>query len=196
MVYLKIMKEDLVKKKRFDTFNRAYDCQAYSFLFSRRFKKLNPWLKANQALGLVIPLLVGGLIFTSDKYPDFYDLLVWFSSILSVFLLCLSAVILVFRTEEKCSLYSEMHNSFNLLSSEFMDLAKFPDDHASYNEKRYQSYCQRQSELGKEAYLFSSKENRRGMRYSLFMNQVECAGCQKIPKSYEKATKCDVCGNF
>lgn len=187
--------EDLKNKIIHDCWDKALDCFGYSYIYSKRITKIDNILKWTRVLGILIPVLLGGI--TASYYANTYmmQLALFITAPLAIAQLGLSTILIVLGSDGQLTDYTNKAVEHSLLNSEFEHLAKIPDaDYNSYS-KRYEILLERERALSKGNSNLKDKELRMGMRAALRNYRRECAGCNIAPTSMTP-TKCDVCGNF
>jgi mobilome CxxCx(11)CxxC protein len=188
--------EDLLKKMRQDCWDKALDSLAYSYIYSKKIKRLGVLLNITKVLGIIIPLLLGGLV-GSIYYTDkgIMNLAINVTAPLALIQLLVSATLSVLGSDTKIIEYSTKTAEFALLNSEFEQLAKFPDNNYEAYSKKYEVLIERSKNIGRGNSELEDSELRMGMRFGLRNYRRACAGCNETPISMT-ATKCAVCGNF
>lgn len=188
--------EDFTKKIRVDCWDKALDCFGYSYIYSKKNESLNIWLRLTKLLGILIPVLLGGLL--SSYYltnKDLIELALKITTPIALLQLCVSAYLSIIGSEDKVNLYSTKSVEYSLLNSEFERLAKLPPDNEKDLQNIYDILLERERGISKTSFNVSDKERRMGMRIGLRNYRRNCAGCNEIPTSMTP-TKCPVCGNF
>lgn len=187
--------EFLPDKMRESCWNKALDTLGFSYIYSRRIACINASLNWSKVLGILIPVLLGGI--TASYYTNTM-VMKWalvFTAPLAIVQLGLSTALVVLGSDRKLTDYTERAVGYSLLNSGFEQLANFPDtDFASYS-KKYEILLERERALSRGNSTLKDKELRRGMRYGLRNYRRACAGCKQTPTSMTP-TKCGVCGNF
>lgn len=115
----------------------------------------------------------------------------------TIFQIVFSGISLVYKWDDKFSYSLESQTDNRILSEDFQNLAKYSAIDIHELEKSFVVLKAKDNarNVQDEKIHFSDKENRKGMRYALWIRQKECATCKTIPKSM-KSTDCDTCGNF
>jgi len=184
-----------IDKVRTDSWDKALDALGYFYIYSKRIEKLEGWLRWTKVLGILIPVLLGGLVSSYFSNKLVLSIAITITTPLALLQLILSSYLTITGADEKVSEYSTKAAEYGLLNSEFEHLAKYPlEDGTSYLNK-YNVLLERERGIGKRNFNISDKERRMGMRYGLREYRRECAGCNMAPVSM-KPTTCDVCGNF
>jgi mobilome CxxCx(11)CxxC protein len=175
----------------------AFHLYATYYLYGRKSRKKDTWLQLITLLGLLVPVLIGGIV---ASYGLTSQVSYWFLAILTpiaVLQLALSTLAVVYKWDDKKNYYLASSISNRQLYAEFTNLAKFPPSDLGNLSHRFELLTQRlqNQDDQDDNYPLTDKELRRGMRYSLRQYQKPCAGCNKTPTSM-KSTDCGVCGNF
>lgn len=180
---------------RTDCWDKALDALGYFYIYSKRIEKLELWLRWTKVLGILIPVLLGGLVTSYFSNKLVLSIAITVTTPLALLQLLLSTYLAITGSDEKMSEYSTTAAEYALLNSEFEQLAKYPiEDEATYLN-RYNVLLERERGVGKRNFNISDKERRMGMRYGLRQYRRGCAGCNETPVSMNPTT-CDVCGNF
>lgn len=187
--------EDLTTKIRTDSWDKALDSFGYSYIYSKRIRRIDNILKWTKVLGVLLPVLLGGITAAYYTNADVMKIALLFITPLAIAQLALSTILIVLGSDGQLSNYSRKSTEFSLLSSEFEQLAKFPDNDFNVLSKKYDILVERERNLSRDNFEIKDEENRIGMRAGLRNYRRECAGCKETPISM-KPTKCDVCGNF
>lgn len=187
--------EDRFKKIRNDCWNKALDSFGFSYIYSKKIDSLNIWLRWTKVLGILIPVLLGGLLtsYFSNKY--LINLAVWITTPIALTQLLISTYLTIIGADEKVNSYSTKSAEYSLLNSEFEHLAKYPLTDLQLLQHKVDILLERERGISKGNFDISDKELRKGMCAGLRNYRRECAGCGKTPISMNP-TKCDVCGNF
>ena len=152
-------------------------------------------LKWTRVLGILIPVLLGGIVTSYYTDSQIMKLALFITAPLALIQLGLSTVLTVLGSDGQLSSYSRKSVEYNLLNSEFEHLGKFPDDNYESYSKKYEILLERERGVSKDNSNIKDKELRMGMRYALRNYRRACAGCGQTPVSM-KPTNCEVCGNF
>lgn len=187
--------EDRLKKIRTDLWDKALDSFGYSYIYSKKIDSLNIWLRWTKVLGILIPVLLGGLLssYFSNKY--LIDLAILVTTPIALFQLIISTYLSIVGADDKVNIYSAKSAEYSLLNSEFEYLAKYPTEDINELQHKMDILLERERGISKGNFNVSDKELRKGMRSGLRNYRRNCAGCNQTPTSMTP-TKCDVCGNF
>jgi mobilome CxxCx(11)CxxC protein len=168
-----------------------------AYIYSKKSKIIGRYLKANNFMGIIIPVLIGGIVTSYGITIETLNKILFFASPFSLFQLVLSVLSLNNKWDDAYSYYLESANDNSQLSNDYKNLAKYPP--LKLNELKSKKalidvkYSIRGTTDGK--YTLSPKEKREAMRYALRNFQRSCAGCGIIPKDMI-STECGVCGKF
>lgn len=195
--------EILYNALRTEAWNNALHSYGTGYIYKKRASFKRKKLKALTLLGIIVPVLVGGIVTTYDNIsPQYLNLIFIVAGTLSLIQLILSVFSLVYNWEDSHSYYLESSNDNFSISTEYEKLFKnFSPDYESKQLKKLEQdkstvdvkYQIRSSNDNK--YPLTQKENREGMRYSLRYFKRSCEGCKIVPIDM-KPTNCSVCGNF
>ena len=184
-----------VKKIKTDSWDKALDALGYSYIYSKRIISISKWNRASKVLGILIPVMVGGILTTYYQNRDITDTVIVVAGVVSLIQLLISSYLSITGSDEKQSNYTSINAKYSLLNSEFESLAKFPPNDTTELFNKYNILIERERSISESNFNISDKENRLGMRYGLRNYRRDCAGCGKTPLSMNP-TDCDVCGNF
>lgn len=164
-------------------------------IFERRVRRMGIKLKAISFLGLLSPLLAGGLVMAFSSENEILNKVVFpalsaaviAQSILSLLSLC-------FKWEENYSYAknaikynTRIYNKFSRLRTESHEKIL---EKIKYYEEEFDS-----QEAEDTAQAITEKEKRFAMRHALMYFGKPCQSCSEVPSSL-KANSCDMCGNF
>jgi mobilome CxxCx(11)CxxC protein len=182
---------------RQDCWNDALHSFGTAYIYSKRSKKIGNLLKANNFLGIIVPVVIGGIVTSYNVSTDALGVILIIAAPISVLQLILSLLSLTNKWDDSYSYYLESTNDNGQLSNDYNNLGKYPPDNKNDLKFKKDSinvkYQIRNTSDTK--YPLSDKERREGMRYSLRNFQRTCAGCNIMPIDME-STNCGVCGNF
>lgn len=169
----------------------------YSYIFQRRGRRLKRITNTISVLGVIIPVLIGGIVVNFGINSNLLAIIIPLTGIIGLIQLSLSTVSIILGWSDGLFYSIESAHDHERLHSKYKILAKFPPED-------YQILKVEFSELEKERLFrdhqdskvhISDKEKRIGMRAALREYKKECVGCKKIPLSM-KDSDCDVCGKF
>ena len=195
------MKKDSKKQKhdrlRQDSWNNALFSYGYGYLFSLRANRLNKKLNWITFLGIIIPVLIGGIVTTYGTESPILKYLLIVTAPLSIIQLIISVWSVVANWNTSYAYYLESYLDNYNLAELYENLGKYPPDDVDDLKTEMDKIDILRSNRDKQdsKYPLTDKEKRKGMRYALRKYKRSCAGCNIIPKDM-KSTKCGVCGNF
>lgn len=194
---MKENKDELYEKKRQDCWNGAFHTFGYGYIFGLKSKSLRRILKFNTFLGIIIPVLVGGMVTTYGLNFEFLKIILIVAGPLALVQLFLSVWIISYNLEDKYSFFIESSTENYNISQEFEELGKYPPERLSSlnHEIEKIEIKKKNRSVSDSKYLLSDKEKRKGMRYSLRNFKRKCAGCDIIPIDM-KSSNCGICGKF
>jgi mobilome CxxCx(11)CxxC protein len=189
-----MIKEEELK---IECWNRALMTLGTSYVFSKRVTKYKRLIRLITVLGIVVPLLLGGVVATYGTNSTILVLTLAIAGPISITQLVLSGVSLVYKWDDLLAYSLESQTDNRQLSDSYKHLAK--SSSVDLNDFNFQFNILKAKEEARtnqdDKVSFSDKENRLGMRYGLFIFKRKCEGCKAQPISM-KATQCGICGNF
>lgn len=182
---------------RQDAWNKALFSYGYGYLFSHRASKLKTRLNWITFLGIIVPILIGGIVTTYGITSPILKYLLIITAPISITQLVISVWSIVANWNTSYAYYLESYLDNYSLADKYEDLGKYPPEENDELKSKLDKIDVLRSSRDKQdsKYPLTDKEKRKGMRYSLRKFKRECAGCKKIPTDM-KSTKCGVCGNF
>lgn len=187
--------ENFIDKIRADCWDKALDCFGFSYIYSKKIDSLNIWLRLTKVLGIMIPVLLGGLVSSYYSNLSIINWAIIITSPIALAQLIVSTYLTIIGSDEKVNTYSTKAVEYNLLNSEFENLANFPLGDEKEHQNKYNVLLERFRGVSKENHNISDKDLRKGMRAGLRNYKRACVSCKIVPTSMV-ATKCDICGNF
>ena len=182
---------DMIEKECRDKEFYAYGTARIFERRAARFRKLRTWITF---LGIVAPLLVGGLVLTFGVAEKSLPYFITAAGIVGLVQLVLSTWAIVARWDEQYeySIESFRHNTD--LYNKFKNVANTtpPDISEKYNKLRTENETREFKDISQN---ITDKEKRFAYRETLKYYQKPCHICNIKPTS-SKPTKCDGCGNF
>lgn len=161
-------------------------------VFERRLQHLNTLRNWITYLGIIVPLLVGGLALSFDTKVLPY--LIVPAGLLGLGQLALSAWSLAAKWDDRYSFAINALQAQTRLFNEWDDLAKInPSDIDSKVEMLNEE--DRRQEAQDLTQMVTKKEKNFGMRAALFHFGNACPTCGVKPVSLSPG-RCDTCGNF
>lgn len=182
---------------RQDCWNDALHSFGTAYIYSKRSRKIGKLLKINNFLGIIVPVVIGGIVTSYNVSADALQIILIIAAPISVLQLILSVLSLTNKWDDSYSYYLESTNDNGQLSNDYTNLAKYPPDHKNdlKSKKDLIDVKYQIRNTSDTKYQLSDMEKREGMRYSLRKFQRKCAGCAVIPVDM-KSTTCGVCGEF
>jgi mobilome CxxCx(11)CxxC protein len=89
-------------------------------------KIIGRYLKANNFMGIIIPVLIGGIVTSYGITIETLNKILFFASPFSLFQLVLSVLSLNNKWDDAYSYYLESANDNSQLSNDYKNLAKYP----------------------------------------------------------------------
>lgn len=182
---------------RQDAWNYALNSYGYGYIYSLRSEKLNRNLNIITFLGILIPVLIGGIVTTYGLTSPILKYLLIITAPLSIIQLIISVWSVVANWNTSYAYYLETSLDNYNLSSSFEKIGKYPrlsvNDLTTELEKIIVLRENRDKQDNK--YPLNEIEKRQGMRYALRKYKRSCAGCDTIPINMD-STDCAVCGKF
>ncbi|WP_162343205.1 mobilome CxxCx(11)CxxC protein [Cyclobacterium salsum] len=187
--------EDRQKKLRTDCWDKALDSFGYSYIYSKKIESLNFQLRWTKVLGILIPVLLGGILTSYYSYEIILELAIYITTPIALIQLLLSAYLTIIGADEKVNTYSTKSAEYSLLNSEFEYLGKYPPENVSLFQNKMDILLERERGISKGNFDIEDKELRMGMRAGLRNYRRGCAGCGETPISMTP-TDCEICGNY
>lgn len=177
--------------------DKAIECLATSYAFSKRILILNRVLKSITIIGLLAPMLVGGIVIGYGKNIEILDTLILFAGLLGIVQLGLSLLAIILGWENELKYAYESMTDNRKMSEQFKEFSIEMSTHNSipkeYDKIKWRFEWRKEQD---DPINFYRNEERRAMRYALRHLQQPCATCRLIPKSMKPTSCCDTCGNF
>lgn len=175
----------------------AYHAFATAKVFERRLKKLRRQLKWLSFLGLIAPVLVGGVVLSFGSQSPAFDWLVVAAGTVIVVQAVISLWSLVADWEDHYRYSVESMAANYRLFEEWDELARVPPDDTDDFHARVTGAKREMVGRLHQDYKWGPKdwEIRRGMRAALREKGAECVSCGEVPYSM-RSTSCPVCGRF
>jgi mobilome CxxCx(11)CxxC protein len=168
-----------------------------AYIYSKRSQVIGRNLKAVNFLGMIVPVMIGGIVTSYSVSPDTLKYILFLAAPFSLTQLVLSVLSLNNKWDDRYSYYLESTNDNSQLSNDYKNLAKYPPNKLTELKSKKElidvKYNIRNTNDTK--YILSPKEKREAMRYSLRNFQRSCAGCEKTPIDMI-SSNCGVCGKF
>jgi mobilome CxxCx(11)CxxC protein len=180
-----------------DCWDNALHSFGTAYIYSKRSVFISRLLKANNFLGLIVPVLIGGIATSYTLSLNALNTILFIAAPFSILQLVLSALSLTNKWDDTYSYYLESTNDNSSLSDDFKSLAKYPPDNLKEFKTKMKlievKYNIRNTNDIK--YPLTAKEKREAMRYSIRNFQRSCAGCNVTPNDMIPSD-CGVCGKF
>jgi mobilome CxxCx(11)CxxC protein len=186
-----------IKSLRIQCHNEVVHLLGTSFIFEQKAKKLAPFLKSIQILGVIIPFFVGGFVISFGISISILPYILIVASILSFLQLLLSGWSLASNWLDLYHRYKESQIHNKILADAYDKLGKHPPTQLKkfYEEVRLLDVQKSMRDREDMKYEFSNKEIRKGMRYALYTLGRQCDTCKKKPESMD-SSNCGTCGKF
>ena len=172
--------------------DKAFFAFGTSKIFELRLHELNRFRNCITYLGIVVPLMVGGIALSFDTKILPYVAIP--AGILGSIQLALSAWSLVARWDEKHAYALSALQAQTKLYNLWDNLARRDPPDLEQQATTLDAEDQRQESQDLSQNI-SKKEQNYGMRAALFHFGIKCKTCDIKPLSL-KASMCDTCGNF
>ena len=114
------------KRIRTDCWDKALDALGYSYIYSKRIDKLNIWLRWTKVLGILIPVLLGGIVSSYFANDEVIKIALWVTAPLALGQLIISSYLQIIGSDEKVNSYSTKAAEYGLLNSEFEQIGPAP----------------------------------------------------------------------
>lgn len=182
---------------RKQSWDRALHSFGTGHIFRRRVDKFRRLLRLLSFLGIVVPLLVGGVVLSFGAEFKCLNVVLILAGIAGIAQLVLSVWGLTANWQASYAYAVESSTANRRLSKQFETLGANPPDNVAELRMRYRLLeveDQARRDLDNQ-HGVTSEEERAGMRVALRKFQRRCASCHKVPQS-TLPTNCPVCGNF
>jgi mobilome CxxCx(11)CxxC protein len=180
-----------------DCRKRSVDAAGTAHVLEDRAARLGRQLKLLNFVGLVVPVIVGGLVLGYGAGLKALGLVIAVGAGLTVLQLVVAVWSMTagWVDAQAASTRSAIRNrelarSFDRMVGELA--AKSPGADAEYNRLSGRDDSQQDNDY---ALGFSEPETRAAHRAGLRLYRVECVNCETVPEDM-KATDCGVCGDF
>lgn len=162
------------------------------YIFTRKRSLLIRLLRFNTCLGIIVPALVGGILLSFGD--NRFNYLV--AGVLGIVQIFLSVLTVVYQWDNRVNEYLDSIKACRKLYEDANNLYLIVSDPEEFTTQLNKIKIEDRVQSDKdEQYVFSEWENRRGNRYSYYIMNERCSGCNQIPKSL-KSSECGVCGNY
>lgn len=177
------------------------DCRGKEFhaygttrIFERRARQLQTLRTWITFLGIVTPVIVGGIVLTFGLEAKSLPYFLTAAGLVGLVQLVLSTWAIVARWDEKYeySIDSSRHNTELYNKFKFLADTNPSDIEELYREASRENEAREFKDIGQN---ITDKEKRFANRESLKYYQKPCHICGKTPTT-SKPSKCDGCGNF
>ncbi len=188
------IKEEEIRQECWD---KSLHALGTSYVFQLKTKFYKIWIRIITILGLVVPLLLGATAAAYGQKSEILGIAIVIAAPITIFQIVLSGISLASKWDDQLAYSLESQTENRIISEEYESLAKYPPSTVDELEKMF-SIIKTKDEARirqDEKINFSAKENRKGMRYALWIRKKQCATCKTIPLSMTP-TKCETCGNF
>jgi mobilome CxxCx(11)CxxC protein len=188
------IKEESIRK---ECWNKSLHTLGTSYVFQLKTKYYKKWIRIITILGLVVPLLLGAVVAAYGQNSKVLEIVIIITAPIGIFQIVLSGISLVAKWDDQLAYALESQTDNRVISDEYENLAKWPPLEIEKLEKEFAIIKTKDDARIKqdEKISFSPKENRKGMRYALWIRQKECVTCKKVPLSMAPSS-CETCGKF
>jgi mobilome CxxCx(11)CxxC protein len=182
---------------RTDCWDKSFHALGTSYVFSHKLKAYKMGLRIITVLVLVVPLFLGGTVMAYGEGSKILSILIVLTAPVVIIHLLMAIFSLIYKWDDKLAYFSESQSENRIISEEYENIAKYPPTDISELHKRFEVIKTKDNAraIQDEKYTFSDKDNRRGMRYALWIRKKECATCKIIPLTMTPSD-CETCGNF
>lgn len=187
-------REEQIKKECWD---KSINALGTSYIFSEKLKYYKIGIRIITVLVLVVPILLGGTVMAYGKNSCLLDILIAITAPVVIIHLLLAIISLIYKWDDKLAYSLESQTDNRIISEEYENLAKFSPTDINELEKQFQIIRAKDNAriTQDEKISFNKKDNRKGMRYALWLRQKACATCNIIPSSMTPSD-CETCGKF
>jgi mobilome CxxCx(11)CxxC protein len=168
-----------------------------SYVFEQKAKFYKFWIRVITILGVVVPLLLGATVGVYGQKSFILTIFILVAGPLTIFQIILSGISLVFKWDDLLAYSLESQTDNRVLYKEYESLAKYPPSDIYEFEKQFLIIKTKDEARQKqdEKIPFSQEDNRKGMRYALWIRKKQCATCKKVPTSLTPS-ECETCGKY
>lgn len=188
------VKEELQK----DVYERAFYAEGTADFLKEKIKNHSRIITINQYLSLALPLLLGGYA-SVDSESDIFIILKYSVGVLSIFVLLLSAFLIVAKIDDKLSHVNQSFSFNFLLQNLYNDIATIIKGNKNGDlnqiESLFRSLTARdESNATHDEKLVDNNDKRRIMFNILKKHNKKCNVCKQVPVLFKK-NGCNNCGN-
>jgi mobilome CxxCx(11)CxxC protein len=180
-----------------ECWNRAIHAYGTGEIFVRRSRTYTSLLRALSFMGIVIPLLIGGVVLGFGTDGSYLKPLIAIAAVAGIIQLVFSALSIAYSWADSLQ-YSLESASENLdLSLKFKELGEQASNPPADLELRVASIKAKDDarQMTDTKKGVTAKELRYGHRAGLRQFSRACDGCKQVPRSMEPS-QCDICGGF
>jgi len=180
-----------------ECWERAFYAYGTAAIFQARSLRYRSLIRALTFMGIVVPLLIGGVVLGFGLHASYLPSLLVIASAVGVFQLVFSAWAIVYAWADNLEYSLESAAENFELSSLFKQLGTLAPEPPADLQIRYAA-AQAKDDARRAAddkKGLTKKELRYGHRAGLRQFQRKCEGCQNVPASMD-STDCPVCGRF
>jgi len=187
-------KEEQIKQ---DCWDNSLMTIGTSYVFTQKAKRYKIYIRTITILGLIVPLLLGALVAAYGQNSSILTIAIVITAPIAILQVVLSGISLVLKWDDLLAYSLESQTENRILFDEYQKLAKYSTTDILELEKQF--YILKVKDNARtvqdEKITFTGKENRKGMRYGLYILKRQCATCNTIPQSMTP-TDCNTCGNY
>jgi len=182
---------------RSDSWDRAIYAYATGYIFQKRAEKYKKLLQLLTFLGIVVPVLIGGVVLSFGTEFKLLNVLIVIAGIAGLIQLIASVWALSADWQGNYTYSSESMSANFKLATSYATLGKTPPDDLEALKTQHkllvvEDQARRDSDTKQNV---TEEEKRAGTRAGLRHYQRPCVSCEKVPNSMQP-TNCPVCGNF
>jgi len=176
---------------------KAVDCYGTASIFEKRVRKLKHKIRLLRFIGILVPLLVGGVVISFGSDYKHLEIIIYFAGFIGLLQLGLNLWSLVDRWDDNYAYYLKSMAINNDLSRDYESIAHEPPSDFKDFKWKHETLDAKDRIISEtdNHHNIGEREKRYGMRVALRQFKRPCGGCGKVPQSL-KPTKCPVCGNF
>lgn len=182
---------------RTECWDKAIHALGTSYVFELKAKFYKKWIRIITILGLIVPLLLGATAGAYGANSSILTLAIAITAPISIFQVVLSGISLASKWDDQLAYSLESQSENRIIAEEYEDLAKYPPSDIIELKRRFDIIRTKDDARIKqdEKISFSVRENRKGMRYALWIRKKECGTCKIVPTSMTPSD-CETCGKF
>lgn len=182
---------------RNECWDKAIHALGTSYVFEMKANFYKRWIRVITILGLVVPLLLGATAGAYGANSPTLTIAIAITAPISIFQVVLSGISLASKWDDQLAYSLESQSENRIIAEEYEDLAKYPPADQNELKRKFEIIKTKDDARIRqdEKVSFNIKENRKGMRYALWIRKKVCDTCKVVPSSMTPGD-CETCGKF